>query len=158
MFFNLQRTNKKGKIDEKLYSRQLYVIGHEAIHRMATVNVLISGTGGLGVEIANNIIWPEVRSVTLSQFYLSEASIGQNRAEVSCFHLSELNNYVLTKLYTGELTEEIVKDYQVTATKRSTSGSLKLHANTKSQSSSLRRVDSSTRYSVISKMHSRFMT
>lgn len=38
-------------IDEGLYSRQLYVLGHEAMRKMATSNVLIVGMKGLGVEI-----------------------------------------------------------------------------------------------------------
>lgn len=38
-------------IDEGLYSRQLYVLGHEAMRKMGTANVLISGMKGLGVEI-----------------------------------------------------------------------------------------------------------
>ncbi len=39
------------KIDESLYSRQLYVLGHEAMHRMNSSSVLISGLKGLGIEI-----------------------------------------------------------------------------------------------------------
>ncbi len=40
-----------GHIDENLYSRSLYVLGHETLKKMAQSNVLISGLGGLGVEI-----------------------------------------------------------------------------------------------------------
>lgn len=32
-------------------SRQLYVLGHDAMRRMASSNVLIAGLKGLGVEI-----------------------------------------------------------------------------------------------------------
>ena len=39
------------EIDEGLYSRQLYVLGHEAMRKMGVANVLISGMKGLGVEI-----------------------------------------------------------------------------------------------------------
>lgn len=39
------------EIDEGLYSRQLYVLGHEAMRKMAGSTVLISGMGGCGVEI-----------------------------------------------------------------------------------------------------------
>ena len=117
--------NKNGEIDEGLYSRQLYVLGHEAMHRMAASDVLISGIGGLGVEIAKNVILAGVKSVTLhdeqncsikdlsSQFYLSEANIGQNRAVVSCDHLSELNHYVPTTAYTGTLDEDFIKSFRV---------------------------------------------
>jgi molybdopterin/thiamine biosynthesis adenylyltransferase len=38
-------------IDESLYSRQLYVLGHEAMKRMGNSHVLIAGLRGLGVEI-----------------------------------------------------------------------------------------------------------
>ena len=42
---------KNGEIDESLYSRQLYVLGHEAMKRMSSSHVLIAGLRGLGVEI-----------------------------------------------------------------------------------------------------------
>lgn len=42
---------KNGDIDESLYSRQLYVLGHEAMKRMGSSHVLIAGLRGLGVEI-----------------------------------------------------------------------------------------------------------
>lgn len=42
---------KNGEIDESLYSRQLYVLGHEAMKRMSSSHVLVAGLRGLGVEI-----------------------------------------------------------------------------------------------------------
>lgn len=42
---------KNGDIDESLYSRQLYVLGHEAMKRMGSSHVLVAGLRGLGVEI-----------------------------------------------------------------------------------------------------------
>ncbi|KAK9881581.1 hypothetical protein WA026_016454 [Henosepilachna vigintioctopunctata] len=112
-------------IDEGLYSRQLYVLGHDAMRKMASSDVLISGMGGLGVEIAKNVILGGVKSVTLhdeaicsmkdlsSQFYLSESSIGHNRAEACLKQLSELNMYVPTKTFSGTLTEEFIKKFSV---------------------------------------------
>jgi ubiquitin-activating enzyme E1 len=94
------------EIDESLYSRQLYVMGHEAQRKMATSSVLIVGLNGLGVEVAKNVILAGVKSVTLydtkavsfedlsAQFYLTEAEIGQNRAVVSAPKLAELNPHV----------------------------------------------------------------
>ena len=38
-------------IDDDLYSRQLYVLGHDAMRKIVATNVLISGMKGLGVEI-----------------------------------------------------------------------------------------------------------
>lgn len=112
-------------IDEGLYSRQLYVLGHDAMRRMASSDVLISGLGGLGLEVAKNVILGGVKSVTLhddkdciiddlsSQFYLSESDIGKNRAEACCHQLAELNTYVPTKSFTGPLTDELVKTFRV---------------------------------------------
>ena len=40
-----------GEIDESLYSRQLYVLGYEAMKRMSSSHVLVAGLRGLGVEI-----------------------------------------------------------------------------------------------------------
>ena len=48
-----------------------------------------------------------------SQFYLTEKDVGKNRAEASCDQLAELNNYVRTKSYTGELTEDILSQFRV---------------------------------------------
>lgn len=38
-------------IDKDLYSRQLYVLGEEAMKKMASSSVLVSGMSGLGVEL-----------------------------------------------------------------------------------------------------------
>lgn len=113
------------EIDESLYSRQIYVLGIEAMRRMAKSDVLIVGLGGLGVEIAKNVILGVVRSVTLhdtvacslgdltSQYYLTEADVGKNRAEASLKQLSELNSYVRVRVHTEELTEEFIKQFTV---------------------------------------------
>jgi len=120
------------EIDESLYSRQLYVLGHDAMRRMANSDVLISGLGGLGVEVAKNVILSGVKSVTLhdkavctigdlsTQFYLTENDIGKNRAEASRQQLSELNNYVPTKSYTGDLTDDFLKKFRVVVLTSST--------------------------------------
>ncbi len=116
---------QNGGIDEGLYSRQLYVLGHEAMHRMQASNVLISGMGGLGVEIAKNVVLGGVKSVTIhdnslvsykdlgTQFFLSEAQIGQNRADCTLPHLAELNVYVAVNVHKGELTEDFLRHFQV---------------------------------------------
>ena len=46
------------KIDEGLYSRQLYVLGHEAMQKMKESNVLLVGLRGLGVEIGKFHVSP----------------------------------------------------------------------------------------------------
>jgi ubiquitin-activating enzyme E1 len=93
------------EIDESLYSRQLYVLGHEAMKRMGASNVLIVGLKGLGVEIAKNIALAGVKSLTLydpapaavsdlsSQFFLHLEDVGKPRAEVTAPRVAELNAY-----------------------------------------------------------------
>jgi ubiquitin-activating enzyme E1 len=95
----------KNEIDESLYSRQLYVLGHEAMKRMSASNVLIVGLKGLGVEIAKNIALAGVKSLTLydpapaaiadlsSQFFLHPEDIGKPRAAVTAPRVAELNAY-----------------------------------------------------------------
>jgi len=102
-------------IDESLYSRQLYVLGREAMIRMSQSNVLIIGLRGLGVEIAKNVVLAGVKSVTIydpelaqisdlsSQFFLNEEDIGKRRDEASCPRLKELNNYVPVSVLNDDL-------------------------------------------------------
>uniref|UniRef100_A0A4W3JZY6 E1 ubiquitin-activating enzyme n=1 Tax=Callorhinchus milii TaxID=7868 RepID=A0A4W3JZY6_CALMI len=103
----------------------LYVLGLDAMKRMKTSNVLISGMGGLGVEIAKNVILAGVKSVTIhddreaewsdlsSQFYLTEEDIGKNRAEVSVSCLADLNSYVPVRSYVEKLKEDFLLNFQV---------------------------------------------
>jgi len=124
--------NGDTQIDEGLYSRQLYVLGHEAMKKMGLSNVLISGLRGLGVEIAKNVILAGVKSVTLhdpeictlqdisSQFYITDADCGKNRAEVSASRLSELNSYVPVSVHNGELSNDVLDRFQVVVLTNST--------------------------------------
>lgn len=122
------------KIDESLYSRQLYVMGHEAQMRMGAANVLIIGLNGLGVEIAKNVILAGVKSVTLhddapasyldlaSQFYLTEADIGKPRGPASAKKLAELNPYVQVHQHSGEISEQFLLSFRVRPAVRESSG------------------------------------
>ncbi|KAF0354769.1 ubiquitin-activating emzyme E1 [Gigaspora margarita] len=112
-------------IDEGLYSRQLYVLGHEAMKKLGSSNVLIVGLKGLGVEIAKNVVLAGVKSVTLydpepvkisdlsSQFFLHEEDIGKPRATVTKPRLAELNQYVPVSILEGELTNDKIRNFQV---------------------------------------------
>ncbi|KAJ6099078.1 hypothetical protein N7467_000613 [Penicillium canescens] len=105
---------KHGEIDESLYSRQLYVLGHEAMKRMGSSNVLVVGLKGLGVEIAKNIALAGVKSLTLhdpapvaiadlsSQFFLQASDVGKPRAEVTAPRVAELNSYVPVTVHEGQ--------------------------------------------------------
>lgn len=116
------------EIDESLYSRQLYVLGHEAMKRMGASNILIAGVKGLGVEIAKNIALAGVKSLTLwdptpvsmadlsSQFFLKAEDIGKPRDEVTVPRLAELNAYTpVSKLEANTLTQDlsVLKKFQV---------------------------------------------
>ncbi|ODN79868.1 hypothetical protein L202_03761 [Cryptococcus amylolentus CBS 6039] len=114
-------------IDEGLYSRQLYVLGHEAMKKMASSNVLIVGMKGLGVEIAKNVALAGVKTVTIydpspveiadlgTQFFLREEDVGKSRAEVTAPRLAELNTYVPVSILpgAGEISPEMIDPYQV---------------------------------------------
>ncbi|KAK5078217.1 E1 ubiquitin-activating protein [Lithohypha guttulata] len=119
---------KNGEIDESLYSRQLYVLGHEAMKRMGSSNILISGLKGLGVEIAKNIALAGVKSLTLhdphpaaiadlsSQFFLHPEDVGKSRAQVTAPRVAELNSYTPVSVHESQsLTDDLsqLKNYQV---------------------------------------------
>ncbi|KAH3819410.1 ubiquitin-like modifier-activating enzyme 1 isoform X2 [Dreissena polymorpha] len=122
---DMAKNGVESEMDEGLYSRQLYVLGHAAMRRMQSSNVLVSGMRGLGLEIAKNVALGGVKSVTIhdkgtaawvdlsSQFFLREEDIGKNRAEVTLPRLAELNSYTPCNCYTGELNETFLKGFQV---------------------------------------------
>ncbi|KAF2672466.1 ubiquitin-activating enzyme E1 [Microthyrium microscopicum] len=109
-----------GEIDESLYSRQLYVLGHEAMKRMGLSDVLVVGLRGLGVEIAKNIALAGVKSLTLydpkpallsdlsAQYFLHPADVGKPRASVTVPRVSELNPYTpIKELQAKDLTSDL---------------------------------------------------
>ncbi|KAL8953371.1 MAG: hypothetical protein Q9222_000748 [Ikaeria aurantiellina] len=119
---------KNGDIDESLYSRQLYVLGHEAMKRMGSSHVLIAGLRGLGVEIAKNIALAGVKSLTLfdpepaamsdlsSQFFLHPDDVGKPRAAVTAPRIAELNAYTPVSVHPSPtLTSDLdgLRQYQV---------------------------------------------
>lgn len=123
-----QLKNADGEIDESLYSRQLYVLGHEAMKRMGQSHVLVAGLRGLGVEIAKNIALAGVKSLTLydpkpaaiqdlsSQFFLHPEDVGKPRASVTVPRVSELNPYTPVQEFAGrDLTSDLsqLKQFQV---------------------------------------------
>jgi len=102
------------EVDEKLYSRQLYVMGHEAQRRMMSSSCLLIGVSGLGVEIAKNVILAGISSLTFydpynvnyydlgGNFYCSEEDVDNNRAAVCKDKLAELNRYVKVQALEGK--------------------------------------------------------
>src|SRR5690606_24891451 len=115
-------------IDENLYSRQLYALGsdaHNVMKKMSESNVIISGKGGLGNEIAKNTILSGFKAVTihdiktvtmmdLSSLYNAlESDIDTNRATVCYPKLKELNPYVTLSCFTEQLTNEYIKQFSI---------------------------------------------
>lgn len=118
-------TNGNHHLDEGLYSRQLYVLGKEAMQKMSQSNILLIGLNGLGVEIAKNLILTGVASVFLydnnlvqisdlsTQFFLREEDIGKKRS--ACCHpkLAELNHYVDVQLFEHEPTIQDLREKKI---------------------------------------------
>ncbi|GAK67598.1 ubiquitin activating enzyme [Moesziomyces antarcticus] len=117
-------------IDEGLYSRQLYVLGHDAMKRMAASNVLVVGLRGLGAEIAKNVALAGVKSITIfdptpvsisdlsTQFFLrpEDAAAAVRRDHATQPRLAELNTYVpIRVLEESELTKDVLARFQVVA-------------------------------------------
>lgn len=113
------------ELDEGLYSRQIYTYGVEAMKKMKDARILFSTLNGLGLEAAKNVALGGVNSITLhdtecvkmdelsSLYYATEKDVGKNRAEVCFPRLAELNPHVKTDVYTGELTEEFLKNFTI---------------------------------------------
>ncbi|KAF3687627.1 Ubiquitin-like modifier-activating enzyme 6 [Channa argus] len=118
------------EIDDSLYSRQRYVLGDSAMHQMAQSSVFLSGMGGLGIEIAKNIVLAGVKAVTLhdtkqcdiwdlgSNFFIrKEDVLGQKkRVEAVCLRVAELNPYVHVDMSSSALDDNtdlsFLKKYQ----------------------------------------------
>lgn len=110
--------DKKVAIDEGLYSRQLHVLGKEAMEKMANSNVLVVGLNGLGVEITKNVALAGVKSITLwdntpatladlaTQYYLGPQDVGQPRAAACVKRLAELNQYTPVTVAAADATLE----------------------------------------------------
>ncbi|XP_034714026.1 ubiquitin-like modifier-activating enzyme 6 [Etheostoma cragini] len=107
------------EIDDSLYSRQRYVLGDSAMHQMAQSSVFLSGMGGLGIEMAKNIVLAGVKAVTLhdtkqcetwdlgSNFFIRQEDVlsQRRRVEAVCPRVAELNPYVHVDLSSSALAD-----------------------------------------------------
>uniref|UniRef100_A0A8C8SJ82 E1 ubiquitin-activating enzyme n=1 Tax=Pelusios castaneus TaxID=367368 RepID=A0A8C8SJ82_9SAUR len=111
-------------------SRQRYVLGDTAMQKMAQSHVFLSGMGGLGVEIAKNIVLAGIKALTIhdtkqcktwdlgTNFFIHEDDVInlRNRAEATLPHITELNPYVHVASSTVPLDEttdvSFLKQYQ----------------------------------------------
>jgi hypothetical protein len=90
------------------WSRYIGAMGIEAVAKQAESTILISGLGGLGVEIAKNLVLAGCKELILhdsqmpkdfdlgNQFFLSEDDLDKDktRAQLSKAKLQALNSYV----------------------------------------------------------------
>ena len=110
------------KIDENLYSRQLFTYGKETMEKIVNMRILIIGLKGLGIETAKNIILAGPKEVSISDknickindlgsnFYLNENDVERNSLEKACIKkLKELNPYVNVNIYNGSSTKDMQK-------------------------------------------------
>ena len=114
----------KDAVDESLFSRQIYAIGMDAMKKLKASSVLISGMGGLGAEIAKDLILTGIDNITLLDdkvvemadvgvnFCVSESDIGKNRAVASHPKLVELNPLLSVSVSTEPLTPKIVSNFK----------------------------------------------
>uniref|UniRef100_A0A8D0DFS2 E1 ubiquitin-activating enzyme n=1 Tax=Sander lucioperca TaxID=283035 RepID=A0A8D0DFS2_SANLU len=107
------------EIDDSLYSRQRYVLGDSAMHQMAQSSVFLSGMGGLGIEMAKNIVLAGVKAVTLhdtkqcetwdlgSNFFIRQEDVlsQRRRVEAVCPRVAELNPYVHVDMSSSALAD-----------------------------------------------------
>jgi len=115
----------ENEIDEGLYSRQLYVLGHEAMRAMKNSKVLVFGFDGLAIELVKNITLAGVNAVTIvddqpssnadcgSNFYLAPGVKAPSRAAFALPKLKELNRYVNVDVFTGTVDEALLTQHQV---------------------------------------------
>jgi len=108
-----------------LYSRQIGAFGVETMKNILTLDVLVIGARGVGVEAAKDLILAGPRSVTLydptpvaiadfgANCFLTEEHIGKRRAEVCLEALSKLNPYVKVHELEGELTNDKLTKFGV---------------------------------------------
>lgn len=105
----------KQTIDENLYSRQLYVLGTDAMAAFQRSHVLVAGLTGLGQEVAKNIILAGINKVTLydprvvtikdlsAGFYFSYEMIDDRRDFSLIQKMKGLNPYVDVDILSSSL-------------------------------------------------------
>ncbi|GAN10669.1 SUMO-activating enzyme subunit 1 isoform X2 [Mucor ambiguus] len=96
-------TTEISKDEAAIYDRQIRLWGLDAQQRIGKASILVAGMRALSDEVCKNIALAGVASVTLldhetvtefdlgAQFFLTEASVGQNKAEAAAASIRNLN-------------------------------------------------------------------
>ncbi|KAF2490565.1 hypothetical protein BU16DRAFT_531050 [Lophium mytilinum] len=98
-----------------LYDRQIRLWGVQAQEKIRTANILIVSMKALANEAAKNLVLSGIGSLTIvdsevvteddlcSQFFISEADLGKNRAQAAAPQIQKLNPRVNVKALTGNI-------------------------------------------------------
>ncbi|CAL8082855.1 unnamed protein product [Calicophoron daubneyi] len=106
------------EIDDSLYSRQRCVLGEDAMQKMTKSRVFLSGLGGVGIEIAKNLVLGGVEELIVqdnvlcsmsdmgTQFFIHRSDVDKRRtrAQASLPYLAALNPYVRVTLVADDIT------------------------------------------------------
>ncbi|KAF2181676.1 hypothetical protein K469DRAFT_691767 [Zopfia rhizophila CBS 207.26] len=106
-----------------LYDRQIRLWGVQAQERIRTANILLVSIKALANEVAKNLVLAGIGSITLadsevvteddlcSQFFVSEADVGKNRAEAAAPQIQKLNPRVKVNVITRDIRTEDDVDF-----------------------------------------------
>ena len=110
----------KSKINEDLYSRQIFTYGLELMEKISDLKILIIGLRGLGIEIAKNLILNGLNEICISDknickindlgtnYFINESSVNKETREKACFEkLVSLNPYVKVSIMEGNILDNI---------------------------------------------------
>jgi len=112
-------------LDEQLYSRQILAFGFNAMNKLSKLSVLIYRIGGLGIEIAKNLILAGPKKVAIfddkkikmedigSNFYINESDIGLRKDEICLLKLKELNNKIQFEILKDGNLIKYINEYNV---------------------------------------------
>ena len=94
-------------LNSTLYSRQIKTFGVETMKKLTKLKIIIFGVGGLGVEVAKNLILSGPKKVNIfdknivkindlgNNFFINEEDIDKKTRDKACLEeLKELNPYV----------------------------------------------------------------
>mmetsp|Transcript_8059 Transcript_8059/g.22820 ORF Transcript_8059/g.22820 Transcript_8059/m.22820 type:complete len:1067 (-) Transcript_8059:85-3285(-) len=111
---------------EAEYSRLIHAVGKDALLKMQQYRILLGGLGGLGAEIAKNLVLTGVKSLTLfdprpavrrdqsSNFLVGDDDLGKSRAEAALPKLREMNERVDLSVHEGDtLTDDLVGRFNI---------------------------------------------
>ncbi|KAH3732728.1 Ubiquitin activating enzyme [Pelomyxa schiedti] len=110
----------KASAEMDQYSRQIGAYGIETMRNLTTLDVLIIGMKGVGIEAAKNLILAGPKSVTVcdqtpiawsdlaANFFFKESDIGKPSSSVCVYPLSLLNPHVTVREHTTEITDDLL--------------------------------------------------